>query len=168
MSDHEPIADRLLANNAGYAETIDPDAIPGRPARHVAVVACMDCRLDPLRMLGLSLGDAHVMRNAGGIVTDDVIRSLCLSQRALGTREVLLVHHTKCGLAGVDEAAFRAELQADVGVTPPWSVETFVDVEADVRQSIQRIRNSPFVTHDEHVRGFVYDVDTGLLSEVLP
>ncbi len=161
-----PNADDLLARNRAFAEDGFDAATPSPPSRNLAVVACMDSRLDVERLLGLEPGDAHVLRNAGGVVTDDVIRSLTLSQRALGTREVVLVHHTRCGLAGVDEAAFRRDLQAEIGVAPTWSVETFDDVEDDVRQSMARVRRSPFLPHTDHVRGFVYDVDTGLLHEV--
>jgi carbonic anhydrase len=135
------------------------------PGRKLAVVACMDTRLNPYEVLGLSAGDAHIIRNAGGVVTDDVIRSLTISQRVLGTEEIVLVHHTKCGMLGFDEEGFRARLQDDVGQRPPWSAEGFPDLEADVRQSIERIRSSPFLAH-KAVRGYVWDVDTGELREV--
>lgn len=167
MSDaFSPNADELLARNAEHAEGFQDAGLAGPPARKLAIVACMDARLDVTAALGLRNGDAHVIRNAGGVVTDDVIRSLALSQRALGTREIILVHHTRCGLQGVDEAGFRRQVQAETGVTPPWSLDGFDDVEEDVRQSIRRLRNSPFVPHTDHVRGFVYDVDTGRLAEV--
>ena len=156
----------LLANNEAYAESFADSGMPPVPARRVAVVACMDARLDVERALGLSPGDAHVIRNAGGVVTDDVIRSLCLSQRALWTREIVLIHHTKCGVQGLDEAALRAELQAEVGIAPSWSLESFEDLEDDVRQSMRRLRASPFIPHTDQMRGFVYDVDTGVLHEV--
>ena len=126
----------------------------------------MDARIDLTAALGIANGDAHVLRNAGGIVTDDTIRSLCLSQRALGTREIMVVHHTKCGVLGIDEAAFRRDLATEVGIAPTWSVGTFDDVEDDVRQSIRRLQLSPFVPHTDQIRGFVYDVETGRLCEV--
>ena len=157
----------LLTNNEAHAASFEGADLPAAPARRVAIVACMDARLDVSRALGLRNGDAHVIRNAGGVVTDDVIRSLCLSQRALGTREIMLIHHTKCGVQGLDEAALRADLVSEVGVAPTWSVETFADVEEDVRQSMRRLEASPFVPYTDHMRGFVYDVDTGHLIEVL-
>ena len=122
--------------------------------------------MDVTTLLGLGNGDAHVIRNAGGVVTDDVIRSLCLSQRALGTREIMLVHHTRCGLQGLDESSFRAQIETDVGIRPTWSVEGFADPEADVRQSIRRVQLNPFIPYRDRVRGFVYDVDDGMLHEV--
>ncbi len=163
-----PSADELLARNAAYAEDSHDDQLQPEPKRHLAVVACMDARIDALAVLGLANGDAHIIRNAGGVITDDVVRSLCLSQRFLGTREILLVHHTDCGLQKVDEAVFRAELDAEVGIKPWWSLESFTDPYDDVRQSIQRLLISPFVAHKEHIRGFVYDVTDGLLHEVKP
>lgn len=169
MSAHDdftPSIDRMVEHNRGYASAFASGDLDAPPRRRLAVVTCMDARLEPLVALGLDLGDAHVMRNAGGVVTDDVIRSLCLSQRALGTREIVVIHHSKCGLQGVDEVAFRAELQDEIGVKPAWSLEGFDDTEADVRQSVERIRRSPFVPHTEFVSGFVYDVETGSLSEV--
>lgn len=169
MSDaFQPSTDELLERNARYVDGFADQDLPGPPARKLAVVACMDARLDVTAALGLQNGDAHVIRNAGGVVTDDVIRSLTLSQRALGTREIVLIHHTRCGVQGIDEGGFRRQLADDVGVTPPWSVDAFDDVEADVRQSIRRLRNSPFIEHDEHIRGFVYEVETGRLREVTP
>lgn len=161
-----PSADELLANNAEYSERFHDSDLAVAPTRNLAVVACMDSRMDIFQILGLGNGEAHVIRNAGGVVTDDVIRSLALSQRALGTREIVLIHHTRCGVQGLDEAGFRRQLAADVGVTPPWSVDGFDDVEDDVRQSIRRLRNSPFIEHDRHIRGFVYEVETGRLREV--
>jgi len=168
-NDHEaqftPNVDELLANNAAFAAAFDDDHLPVVPARHVAVVACMDSRMDVFGILGLRHGDAHVIRNAGGVVTDDVVRSLSVSQRLLQTREIILLHHTDCGLQKIDAIAFKAELEAEVGIKPAWSLESFTDPAADVRQSIKRLQASPFVPHKEHIRGFVYDVDTGLLTE---
>ncbi len=161
-----PNADQLLADNAAYAERFADQDLPGAPGRRLAVVACMDARLDVSSVLGLRNGDAHVIRNAGGVVTDDVVRSLALSQRALGTREIVLVHHTRCGLQGVDEDAFRRELREEVGITPPWSLEGFDDADEDVRQSMHRLHMSPFLPHKDHIRGFVYEVETGRLREV--
>lgn len=140
-------------------------AVDARPAKGVAVVTCMDCRLDILGALGLEPGDAHVLRNAGGVVTDDVIRSLTISQRRLGTREVLLVHHTDCGMQKLGDDSFRAELREAAGVAPSFAIESFDDVEEDVRQSILRVRRSPFLAGDA-VRGFVYEVETQELREV--
>ena len=161
-----PNADALVGHNARYAAGDHDGRLPPAPARKLAVVACMDARLDPLPVLGLDNGDAHVLRNAGGVITDDVIRSLCLSQRALGTREILLVHHTDCGLQKVDDSSFRTELGAELGVTPPWSLEAFADPHDDVRQSIRRLHLSPFIAHKDRIRGFVFDVADGLLREV--
>lgn len=158
--------DDLVAGNARYAAGFDAAGLQTEPSRQLAIVACMDSRMDCFAMLGLGNGEAHVIRNAGGIVTDDVIRSLCLSQRFLGTREIMLIHHTDCGLSKVDEGAFRTELEAEVGIKPAWSLESFTDPYADVRQSIERLRVSPFVPHTDHVRGFVYEVDDGRLHEV--
>jgi carbonic anhydrase len=135
------------------------------PRKHLAVVACMDSRIDVFGLLGLDVGDAHVLRNAGGVITDDMIRSLAISQRRLGTREIVLVHHTDCGLMKLSEDGFKQELESDTGVKPSWAVESFTDPAASVRQSMQRIRISPFVPHRGEVRGFVYDVDTGDLRE---
>ncbi len=128
----------------------------------------MDARLDPAKVFGFKEGDAHVIRNAGGAVTDDAIRSLTISQRLLGTTEIVLVHHTGCGMLTFSEDAFRSDLERETGIRPTWSAETFGDLEADVRQSIRRVTSSPFIPHTDHVRGFVYDVDTGKVSEVLP
>jgi len=162
----EPSADELIERNAQYArESFDP-SVAGAPDRNLAVVACMDSRLDVLRLLGLHNGNSHLIRNAGGVLSDDVIRSLCLSQRALGTREIVLVHHTKCGVRGIDEDAFRTELLNEVGEEPQWPLHSFDDPHDDVRASIERLKNSPFVPHTDHVTGFVYDVDTGLLEVV--
>jgi carbonic anhydrase len=137
-----------------------------QPSRHLAIVTCMDCRIDLGRALGLELGQAHVLRNAGGVVTDDVIRSLAISQRKLGTREVLVIHHSGCGMQGVSEDAFRTELQRDAGVAPSFAIEGFADLEEDVRQSVRRVRRSPFLPHRTQVRGYILDVDTQELREV--
>ncbi len=162
-----PTADELIAHNAEFAARFHDSELQVRPSRKMAVVACMDSRIDTFKVLGLGNGEAHIIRNAGGVITDDVIRSLCLSQRNLGTLEIVLVHHTDCGLHLVDEAAFRDELAAEVGVKPWWSLEAFSDPYEDTRQSMQRIMMTPFIAHKEYVRGFVYDVATGLLNEVL-
>jgi carbonic anhydrase len=158
--------DELLDNAAAYAESFAARGLSPQPARGVAVVACMDARLDVYRLLGLREGDAHVIRNAGGVVTDDVIRSLAISQRQLGTREIVLVHHTDCGLLTIDEREFRAQLERETGAEPQWAVEAFDDLDDDVRESIARIEASPFIPHKERVRGFVYEVETGRLREV--
>jgi carbonic anhydrase len=163
-----PNADELLRNNAAYAAAFDDDHLPVRPRRRLAVVACMDSRMDIFEMLGLRHGEAHVIRNAGGVITDDVIRSLCVSQRFLGTREIVLLHHTDCGLQAVDEDTFKSELEAELGVKPEWSLEAFHDPFVDTQQSMRRVQMSPFVRHKDDVRGFVYDVDTGRLHEVEP
>lgn len=167
--DHPPFApntDELLAHNARYVEQFADHDLSLRPRRRLAIVACMDSRMDIFEMLGLAHGDAHVVRNAGGVVTDDVIRSLVLSQRLLGTREIILVHHTNCGLEAIDENHFKAELEAEVGIKPWWALEGFGDPYTDTRQSINRLRHSPFITHKDHIRGFVYDVADGRLHEV--
>lgn len=166
--DFAPNADELLARNAAFADGFSDQDLAVAPARRLAIVTCMDSRMDMFQLLGLEHGAAHVIRNAGGVVTDDVIRSLCLSQRALGTREVILVHHTDCGLQKVRDDEFKAELEAELGIKPWWSVEAFTDPYADVRQSIQRLRLTPFIPHKDHIRGFVYDVRTGALHEVGP
>jgi carbonic anhydrase len=160
------VTDELLQNNAAYAETFDKGDLPLPPARGVAVVACMDARLDVHKILGLGEGDAHVIRNAGGVITDDEIRSLAISQRLLGTREIVLIHHTDCGMLTFTDDELKAQIQEDVGVKPHFAMESFSDLEADVRQSIQRIQTSPFVPHKDSVRGFVYEVETGRLDEV--
>jgi carbonic anhydrase len=159
------VTDDLLANNARYAESFS-GPLPMPPGKHVAVVACMDARLDVYRMLGLAEGEAHVIRNAGGVITDDEIRSLAISQRLLGTTEIILIHHTDCGMLTFTDDAFKADIQADTGIKPPWAAEAFADLDADVRQSIARVQASPFVPHKESVRGFVFDVATGTLTEV--
>lgn len=155
----------LLARNATRTGT-GPGPLPSLPGLQVAVVACMDARLDPVELLGLQPGDAHVIRNAGGVVTDDVIRSLAVSQRKLGTTEVLLLHHTRCGMTSFTDADFWSELEQDTGLRPTWAVETFRDAESDVRQSLERIRRSPFLTGTTAVRGFVVNIETGDLDEV--
>ncbi len=159
------VTDELLANNQRYAETFS-GPLPLPPARGLAVVACMDARLNVYAILGLAEGEAHVIRNAGGVVTDDEIRSLTISQRLLGTREIILIHHTDCGMLTFTDDAFKAAIQADTGIKPPWSAESFGDPDTDVRQSIARIKASPFIPHTDAVRGFVFDVATGKLSEV--
>ncbi|WP_431984399.1 beta-class carbonic anhydrase [Streptomyces qinglanensis] len=161
------VTDELVAANREYAEGFTDPGMDARPVRSVAVVACMDARLDLHRALGLELGDCHTIRNAGGVVTDDVIRSLTISQRALGTRSVVLIHHTDCGLLNLTED-FRHELELEVGQRPSWAVESFKDLDQDVRQSVERVRTSPFLLHRDDVRGFVFDVTTGLLREVAP
>ncbi|MEV7417993.1 carbonic anhydrase [Streptomyces sp. NPDC089919] len=161
------VIDLLVGANQRYAEGFSDPGMDARPVLHVAVVACMDARLDLHAALGLELGDCHTIRNAGGVVTDDVIRSLTISQRALGTRAVILVHHTGCGLESLTED-FRHELEEEVGQRPAWAVEAFRDVDQDVRQSMQRVRTSPFLLHKDDVRGFVFDVHTGLLREIDP
>jgi carbonic anhydrase len=158
--------DELLANNQAFADAATDRHLDVRPARQLAIVTCMDSRLDVFTALGLADGEAHVLRNAGGVITDDVIRSLAVSQRRLGTREVMLIHHTDCGMEKISDDGFRAELQESTGVSPAFAVESFSDVEADVRQSILRVRRSEFIPHRDSVRGFVYDVDTHRLREV--
>lgn len=164
--DFHPSAPELLAGNAAFARDFDGARMPAAPVRRLAVVACMDARLDMLRILGLHAGEAHVIRNAGGVITDDVIRSLCLSQRLLGTREVVLVHHTRCGLQRLDEQRFLSELEAETGIRPSWPLGTFTDPYANIVESMRRLRSSPFLPHKEHIRGFVYDVADGKLHEV--
>jgi carbonic anhydrase len=158
--------DELLGNNRGFADSLTERHLDVRPSRRLAIVTCMDSRLDVFAALGLGDGEAHVLRNAGGIITDDVIRSLAISQRKLGTREVMLIHHTDCGMQTITDDGFRAELQEATGVSPAFAIESFSDVEADVRQSILRVRRSEFLLHRESVRGFVYDVDTHRLREI--
>lgn len=158
--------DELLAKNQAFADSLPARHLDVRPSRRLAIVTCMDSRLDVFAALGLNDGEAHVLRNAGGVITDDVIRSLAVSQRRLGTREVMLIHHTDCGMQKITDDGFRAELQEDTGVAPAFAIESFGDVEADVRQSILRVRRSPFLLHRDGVRGFVYDVDTHGLREI--
>ena len=160
------VIDELLENNRAHADALVEQHLDLRPARALAIVTCMDSRLNVFAALGLRDGDAHVLRNAGGVITDDAIRSLAISQRLLGTREIMLVHHTDCGMEKVTDDGFRAELQEATGVAPSFAIESFTDVEADLRQSILRVRRSPFLAHRDAVRGFVYDVDTHRLREV--
>jgi carbonic anhydrase len=158
--------DELLANNDAYTAAFDKGDLALPPARKVTVIACMDARLDPARALGLEEGDAHVIRNAGGVVSEDALRSLVISQRLLGTEEVILIHHTDCGMLTFSDDEVKAAIEADTGIRPSFALEAFGDLEADVRQSIARIQASPFVPRKESVRGFVYDVKTGHLDEV--
>jgi carbonic anhydrase len=158
--------DELIANNEQYAAGFDKADLPLPPARKVAVVACMDARLHVHGALGLKEGDAHVIRNAGGLVTDDAIRSLAISQRLLGTEEIVLIHHTDCGMLTFTDDQFRSAIEADTGIRPEWAAEAFADLEGDVRQSIARIQASPFIPKKDSVRGFVYEVETGRLREV--
>src|SRR4051812_9452468 len=160
------VTDELLKNAEAYAAGFDKGALPLPPARKVAVVACMDARLIPTKVLGLEEGDAHVIRNAGGVVTGDEIRSLAISQRLLGTEEIILIHHTDCGMLTFTDDEFRESIQEDTGIKPEWAAEAFNDLEGDVRQSIARIKSSPFIPKKDSVRGFVYDVHTGRLNEV--
>jgi carbonic anhydrase len=159
--------DELLQNAESYAEAFDKGELPLPPAKRVAVVACMDARLDPQGLLGLSEGDAHVIRNAGGVVTDDEIRSLAISQRLLGTEEIMLIHHTDCGMLTFSDDEFRRSVQEETGIKPDWAAEAFADLEEDVRQSIARIQASPFIPRKDQIRGFVYEVETGRLREVV-
>ncbi|MEX2289151.1 MAG: carbonic anhydrase [Mycobacteriales bacterium] len=159
------ITDELLANNAEYAKSFN-GPLPLPPAKHVAVLACMDARLNPYGLLGLAEGDAHVIRNAGGVVTADEIRSLTISQRLLGTTEIVLIHHTDCGMLTFTDDEFRRQLQQEVGIKPDWAPEAFPDLEEDVRQSKARLQASPFLLHKQSIRGFVFDVATGKLTEV--
>jgi carbonic anhydrase len=160
------VTDDLLRNNEAYAATFDKGNLPLPPAKKVAVVACMDARLDVHGLLGLELGDAHVIRNAGGVVTDDEIRSLAISQRLLGTEEIVLIHHTDCGMLTFTDDEFKHSIQQDTGVKPAWAAEAFSDLDEDVRQSIARILASPFIPNKDSVRGFVFEVETGRLREV--
>jgi carbonic anhydrase len=158
--------DALLENNRAFASGLTPQHLDVEPQRHLAIVTCMDSRLDVFAALGLGNGEAHVLRNAGGVITDDVIRSLAISQRKLGTREVMLIHHTDCGMQKITDDSFRAELREATGVAPSFAIESFGDIDEDVRQSIRRVRRCPFLPHVDVVRGFVYDVDTHRLREV--
>lgn len=158
--------DELVANNRTFAGSLPASALEVRPTRRLAVVTCMDSRLDVFAALGLKDGEAHVLRNAGGVITDDVIRSLAISQRRLGTRDVMLIHHTDCGMQTLTDDGFRAELQEATGVAPAFAIESFSDLDADVRQSILRVRRSDFLLHRDHVRGFIYDVSSHQLREI--
>jgi len=161
------VIDELMANAATYRDSFDSGDLPLPPAKRIAIVACMDARLNPYGLLGLHEGDAHVIRNAGGVITDDEIRSLAISQRLLGTEEIMLIHHTDCGMLTFGDDEFRSQVQADTGIKPEWAAESFGDLDEDVRQSIARIKASPFVPRKDKVRGFVYDVETGNLREVV-
>jgi carbonic anhydrase len=158
--------DALVANNAEYASALAAGHLDVRPSRALAVVTCMDSRLDVFGALGLGEGEAHVLRNAGGVITSDVIRSLSISQRVLGTREVMVIQHTDCGMQKITDDGYRADLESDTGMAPPFAIESFTDLEANIGQSVRRVRTSPFVPHRGSVRGFVYDVDTHELREV--
>jgi carbonic anhydrase len=160
------VIDELMANNEAYAARFDKGDLPLPPAKKLAVVACMDARLDPARILGLEEGDAHVIRNAGGVVTDDEIRSLAISQRLLGTEAIVLIHHTDCGMLTFTDDEFRRSIQDETGIKPEWAAEAFGDLDEDVRQSIARIQASPFIPRKDAIRGFVYEVETGRLREV--
>ncbi len=160
------IVDDLLANNASYVDGFSKGSLPMPPAKQVAVVACMDARLETGALLGLLEGDAHVIRNAGGVVTDDVIRSLVISQRLLGTREIMLIHHTDCGMLTFEDDELNAQIEQDTGIRPTFAMDAFSDVEADLLQSIARVRASPFIPYKDVVRGFIYEVETGRLREV--
>jgi carbonic anhydrase len=159
------VTDEYLKNNEVYASSFT-GPLPLPPSKHVAVVACMDARLDVYRILGLGDGEAHVIRNAGGVVTNDEIRSLAISQRLLGTKEIILIHHTDCGMLTFTDDGFKQQIHDDTGIKPEWAAEAFVDLDEDVRQSLRRIEASPFVTKHESLRGFVFDVATGKLNEV--
>ncbi|MCD2104014.1 carbonic anhydrase [Rhodococcus erythropolis] len=161
------VTDEYLQNNAAYAEQFT-GPLPLPPSRHVAVLACMDARVDVYRVLGIREGESHVIRNAGGVVTDDEIRSLAISQRLLGTTEIILIHHTDCGMLTFTDDDFKRSIQDEVGIKPNWAAESFPDIDEDVRQSLKRIENSPFITATTSLRGFVFDVATGKLNEVLP
>ena len=160
------VTDELLSNNERYVESFDKSDLPLPPAKEVAIVACMDARLNIYGMLGLQEGDAHVIRNAGGVITDDEIRSLAISQRLLGTREVILIHHTDCGMLTFTDDELKAQIQEEAGIKPHFPMESFSDLEEDVHQSIARIQASPFIPYKDSVRGFVYEVETGRLREV--
>jgi carbonic anhydrase len=162
------VIDDLLAGNRRFADSLPDRHLDVRPSRRLAIVTCMDSRLDVFAALGLGDGEAHVLRNAGGVITDDVIRSLAVSQRKLGTEAVMLIHHTDCGMQRISDDGFRAELQQATGVSPSFAIESFGDVDADVRQSVLRVRRSEFLPHRNQVRGFVYDVESHRLREVEP
>ncbi len=160
------VTDDLLRNNEEYVASFDKGDLPLPPAKGVAVVACMDARLNVYGMLGLQEGDAHVIRNAGGVITDDEIRSLAISQRLLGTTEIVLIHHTDCGMLTFSDDELKAQIQDEVGIKPEFAIEAFSDLDEDVRQSMRRIQASPFIPNKDSVRGFVYEVETGRLREV--
>lgn len=160
------VTDELVRNSARYAETFASGDLPMPPGKRVAILACMDARINPYGILGLSEGDAHVIRNAGGVVTEDAVRSLVISQRLLGTTEIVLIHHTDCGMLTFRDDEVKAQIEADSGLRPSFALEAFSDVEADVRQSLRRVRANPFIPRRDAVRGFVYDVKSGRLDEV--
>ena len=160
------VTDELLSNNEAYAASFDKGELPMPPGKQIAVLACMDARLNVYGMLGLHEGDAHVIRNAGGVVTDDEIRSLAISQRLLGTQEIVLIHHTDCGMLTFTDDEFKKSIQDETGIKPEWAAESFSDLDTDVRQSIARIKASPFIPRKDAVRGFVYEVESGQLREV--
>jgi len=160
------ITDELVRNNQSYARSFKKGTLPLPPAKHVAILACMDARLDVHKILGLEEGDAHVIRNAGGVATDDAIRSLVISQRLLGTKEIVLIHHTDCGMLTFKDDDVKRKIESEVGIRPPFALEAFSDLEADVKQSIGRIQASPFIPNKSSVRGFIYDVKSGRLNEV--
>ncbi|MEU1423837.1 carbonic anhydrase [Kitasatospora sp. NPDC005751] len=166
MTEAGAATEHYLRNNAAYAVDFQ-GPLPLPPGRRSAVLACMDARLDVYAALGLDEGDSHVIRNAGGVATDDAIRSLAISQRLLGTQEIILIHHTDCGMLTFGDDAFREAIREETGIKPPWAAEAFADLEADVRQSAARIRNSPFVPRTDALRGFVFDIATGKLAEVV-
>ena len=163
-----PNTDELVLNNADFVAHFPDKGLALTPRRHLAIVACMDSRMDIFQMLGLAHGDAHIIRNAGGVVTDDVVRSLVVSQRRMGTREIILIHHTNCGLQSITEDGFKTEIERDCGIKPWWAIEVFADPYEDVRQSMSRLHNSPFISFKDDIRGFVYQVEDGRLVEVDP
>jgi carbonic anhydrase len=165
-ADFRPSTDELIANNTKFIAQFADAGLNLTPKRHLAIVACMDSRMDIFQMLGLAHGDAHIIRNAGGVVTDDVVRSLVVSQRLLDTQEIVLIHHTNCGLQDISEDIFKREIEAECGIKPGWAIEAFADPYEDVRQSMARLTHSPFVIYKNNIRGFVYDVETGELHEV--
>ena len=158
--------DELLQNNRAFAASLPEQHFDVRPSRKLTIVTCMDSRLDVFQALGLDIGEAHILRNAGGVITSDMIRSIAISQRKLGTEEIMLIHHTNCGMQTITDDGFRAELQEATGVAPAFAIESFIDLDSDVRQSILRVRRSDFIPHRDNVRGFIYDVDTHALREV--
>ena len=160
------VIEELLENNRAFADSVPINQLDLRPSRQLAIVTCMDSRIDVFQALGLKDGEAHILRNAGGVITDDVIRSLAISQRLLGTVRIMLIHHTDCGMQTLTDDGFRADLQKATGVAPAFAIESFTDAEADVRQSILRVRRSDFLLHRDRVRGFVYDVESHRLNEV--
>jgi carbonic anhydrase len=162
------ITDEFLANNERFADEFDPRTLPAGRNAGLFVLACMDARIDPVRVLGLGIGDAHIMRNAGGVVTDDAIRSIAVSQRLLGTSEIMLIHHTDCGMLTFRDDDLKAQIEAECGVRPDFAFEAFTDLDRNIRESIARIEASPFIPIKRSVRGFVYEVETGKLREVTP